>query len=288
VVVVSDVGLTELVQNRPGPLGIDSRYLCHDLAIVYVAALNEFSALRLLVGTDLGGAPSLVSVVVLPILSIGLIGSVVPICTRVADGAILLVIGDPVLLEKDVEETQAVSITRVEPVPPELSHLALSHVLDFLHLRRCQLNLCWVDCAGGTHVALMRLLSWLHVTIVIVIFDRRWICFAASSLSILLGDSSLELVDGSLLEFLAHELLISEPGILLLALLIDKSLPSGWCLRWLILALGISMLRIGCSHIEHDVVEVVNVILILLLIIIIASCLLRWIFQLHIYDLVFL
>ena len=133
----------------------------------------------------------------------------------------------------------------------------------------------------------MRLLSGLHITIIIVIIGRWNILFGRSGLSILLGDSHLELIDGSLLKLLPHGLLFSEPRVPLVALTMAMSPKSGWRLWW-ILTLGVRWLSIGRRHFKHNIIKVV---LDLLLLGVVGATTARgfgWILQLHVDELVVL
>lgn len=64
----------------------------------------------------------------------------------VALDALLLVVGHPAFLEDICEITNPVSVTGIESVAPELSQLAVSHLLGFFDLLRIELNLSWIDC----------------------------------------------------------------------------------------------------------------------------------------------
>lgn len=135
----------------------------------------------------------------------------------------------------------------------------------------------------------MRLFSWLHVTIIVVVIRRRRILLSASSLSILLGNSSLQLVDGSLLELLSHKLLFSEPSILLFTFIIDKLCSSVGCCWRLTFTFSSSWFRIWSCHFKHNIIKVVVLLLFLLLTsVVICTCWFRWILQLHIYHLIVL
>ena len=135
----------------------------------------------------------------------------------------------------------------------------------------------------------MRLLSRLHITIVVIIIDRWRILFGASSLSILLGNSSFELMDSSLLKLLSHNFFFFEPGILLLSFFIYKLRASTWGSWRLTFALLISSFSIWSCHVKHHIIKIIIYIVILLLIVIIATSLrFRWILQLNINHLVIL
>jgi hypothetical protein len=66
----------------------------------------------------------------------------------------------------------------------------------------------------------MGFLGGLHITIVVIVFRRGRLLLGAACLSVLMGNSNLQLVDGSLFEFLPHDFLLTEPVILGLAMLI--------------------------------------------------------------------
>mgnify|MGYP007026641975 FL=1 len=127
----SDICLPKLVQNRSGSFGIDSRYLSHHLAIISMIFI-EFSSLCLLCWTDLRWTTSFIIMVVVPVLAssslVSCSTSWIALCT------VLISICNSVLLQKIVEVAKSISITCIESVPSELSHLALSHKFDFFHL----------------------------------------------------------------------------------------------------------------------------------------------------------
>ena len=57
------------------------------------------------------------------------------------------------------------------------------------------------------------LVGRLHIAIIVVVRGRLCRCLA-TSLSILLGNSALQLIDRTFLKLFAHHFLFSEPGIL--------------------------------------------------------------------------
>lgn len=126
-----DICLPKLVQNRSRSFGINCRYLSHHLAIISMVFI-KFSSLSLFCWTDLRWTTSFIIMVVLPILaSSSLIcwsTSWITCCT------VLISICYSILLQKIVEVAESISITCIESVPSELSHLALSHKFDFFHL----------------------------------------------------------------------------------------------------------------------------------------------------------
>jgi hypothetical protein len=285
-VMYSYICLPKLVQNRSGSFGINSRYLSHHLAIISMIFI-EFSSLSLLCWTDLRWTTSFIIMVVVPVLAssslVSCSTSWIALCT------VLISICNPVLLQKIVEVAKSISITCIESVPSELSHLALSHKFDFFHLSSRKLHLSWVDCSRSSHVTIVRLLSRLHITIIVIIIDRWRVLFGASSLSILLGYSSFELMDSSLLKFLSHYFFLFEPGILLLSFFIHKLRASTWGCRRLTFAFLVSRFSVWSCHVKHHIIKIVIYIVILLLIVIIAtSCRFRWILQLNINHLIIL
>lgn len=177
-----------------------------------MAAIIEFCALRLFRRTYLRGTASLV-VVVIPILSSVCLASLSIVSKAwIAMDTVLLVIRDPVGFQQNVEMSESFSITGVEPISPELPHLALSHELDLLHLSSSKLYLSWVDSArASTQVCVVWLFSWVQVTVVVIIVQRWWVLFGISCLSVLLSNSGFELVDGTFFKFLTHYLLFTEP-----------------------------------------------------------------------------
>jgi hypothetical protein len=125
-----DICLPKLVQNRSGSFGINSRYLSHHLAIICVVFI-EFSSLSLFCRTDLRWTSSFI-MIMLPVFA----SSSLICCSAswITLSTVLISICNPILLQKIVEVAKSISITCVESVPSELSHLALSHKFDFFHL----------------------------------------------------------------------------------------------------------------------------------------------------------
>lgn len=108
---------------------------------------------------------------------------------------------------------------------------------------------------------------WLHVAVIIIIV----VCISllcGSCGSILLSDSTFELIDSSLLEFLPHDFFLSEPGILLNAILIEILLAlikliGSWSLWMSTFPLGICRSsNIWCSHIKHNIIKIILIIIV--------------------------
>lgn len=99
-IMISNVCLPKLVQDRSWSFSVYSRYLSHYLAIVGMAALIELCSLRLLGGTNLWGTSSLISgVIMLPVLSSTRLvwWAIVP--SRIADCTVLLIVSYSILLQ---------------------------------------------------------------------------------------------------------------------------------------------------------------------------------------------
>lgn len=98
---------------------------------------------------------------------------------------------------------------------------------------------------------------WLHVTIVVVVL-RRWLSLAATSLSILLGDPRLKLVNGALFKLFPLDFFVSEPGIFSLTIFVHvvitvRLLSRG--LRMILTAFCVSLIfSVRTCHIEHDII----------------------------------
>ena len=104
-VVATDISLAELIEDRPRSLGVDSRYLSHNLAVVCMRAVIKLGSLRLLMRTNLLRAHSFGSMTI-PVLSTSLGGT--------ASASIaLLVVHDSILLEKLIEVLDSVSIASI-------------------------------------------------------------------------------------------------------------------------------------------------------------------------------
>lgn len=139
---------------------------------------------------------------------------------------------------------------------------------------------------------------WLHITVVIIIL--RWrLSLAASSLSILLSNSRLELVNGDLFELFPCYLLFSEPCILGLTIFVDIDAMGllSWSLRMVFTTFSIPLIfSVWTCHIEHNVIQFIEglaVLSLLLRIVFAISCLVItcshfWFFSLNIDVLVIL
>lgn len=112
-----------------------------------MAALIELRSLRLLGWTNLRRTSSLIGMIMLPILTSTCLISRATAPSRIAHGTILLIVSDSILFQKLVEIAKSVSITCVESISSELSHLSLGHELDLIHLGRSELHLSWVHSA---------------------------------------------------------------------------------------------------------------------------------------------
>lgn len=214
----SDIALAYLVEDGPGTLGVDGRDLCHDLAVVVVGVIVVLARRGLLLRrADLLCTGAFGAVAVVPVLAlVRLVGRATALSCLIALEAVLLVVVNSAPPEHFSKSTDSVSITGIQSVPPELSELAVGHLLGLLDLLRIELDLSRIDSVGATVALGVALLWGLQVTIVVVILGS--LCGRlAASLSVLLSDSALELVDGALFELLAHYFLFAEPCILGLA-----------------------------------------------------------------------
>lgn len=138
----------------------------------------------------------------------------------------------------------------------------------------------------------------LHIAIIIIILRRR-LSLAASSLSILLSNPRLKLVNGAFFKFFPHYLLFSEPCILGLTIFVDVDAMGllSWSLRVIFTAFCISLVfSVWTRHIEHNVIKLIEglaVLSLLLRIVLAISCLVItssdfWFFSLNIDELVIL
>ena len=92
-------------------------------------------------------------------------------------------------------------------------HFGIGYLLGFLYLSRVQLYLSSINSSssGASHnIILNNLITWIHITILIII-DFLLIVLAVASLSVLLSDSAFELGDGTLLQLLSHHFFFTEP-----------------------------------------------------------------------------
>ena len=172
--------------------------------------------------------------------------------------ALLLVVGHPALLEDISECSNSVPVTSVEPVAPELPQLSISHLLRFLDLLGIELNLGGIDSVrAATMHLVVSFVWWLHITIIVVVLGGLRSSLAAC-LPILLSNSTLELIDGAFLQFLAHDLFFPEPCVLRLPRLVHIScvVLRIWRL-WMPLRAfgGVGLLRVWSCHVEHHVVK---------------------------------
>ena len=180
-----------------------------------------------------------------------------------------------------------------------MPHFTVSHLLGFFNLLRIQLDLSWINSTWATmrsiRIVFMR---WLHITIIIIIL-RRWLSLAASGLSILLGNSGFELVNGDLFKLFPCYLLFSEPCILGLTIFVDIDTMGllGWSLRMVFTTFCISLIfSVWTCHIEHNVIQLIEglaVLSLLLRTVFAISCLVItsshfWFFSLNIDELIIL
>lgn len=139
---------------------------------------------------------------------------------------------------------------------------------------------------------------WLHIAIIIIILWRR-LCLAASSLSILLSNSRLKLVNGAFFKFFPHNLLFSEPCVLSLTIFVDVDSMGllSWSLRMVFTTFWISLIfSAGTCHIKHNVIKLIEglaVLSLLLRIVFAISCRVTtstnfWFFSLNIDVLIIL
>lgn len=229
-IMVSNISLTELVQNWSGPFGVNSRYLSHYLSIVSMITIIILLSLRLFNWTNFRGTSSFI-VVVIPIFSsISFVSIIVASQTWIAMNTVLLIVRYSILFKKHIEESQPVSVISKKSISSELPHFSLSHYFDFLHLGWSKLDLSWVDGAGSSKIRVVGLFSWIEVTVIVVVVHLRRILFRISGLSVLLSDSCLELMDSTLFKFLTHDFFFTEPWVSILSILIHVGLAS--CRSW--------------------------------------------------------
>lgn len=251
--------LPVVVQDGPRALGVDCRDLRHHLAIIVVRVVIVLARSGLLLRrTDLLRARSLGAVAVVPVLAlVRFVRRVSALRCLIALVTVLLLIMHSTPPEHVGKSSDTVPVAGVEPVPPELSQFPVSHLLGLFNLLRIELNLRGINCIRATVSLCISFVRWLEVAIVIVILG--WLGRSlASCLSILLGNPALELVDGALLELLAHLLLLAEPGVLGLASLIHVSsvVLRVWGLRVPLRALRrVRLLRVRSCHIEHHIIQ---------------------------------
>ena len=113
-----------------------------------------------------------------------------------------------------------VAITRVQAVSAELAQLSVSHLFDLFDLLRVQLHLRGVHRVRA-NMDIVLVVRRLHIRVVVVVLDWLGCHVLVASLPVLLSNSALQLIDGTFLKLLAHELLLTEPSILGLTVLGD-------------------------------------------------------------------
>ena len=93
----SDVALADLVQDGPGPLGVDGRDLSHDLSVVVVRIIVVLACRLLLFSrTNLLSAGALGTVSMVPVLAlVRLVGRATALSCLIALVAVLLVVMNP-------------------------------------------------------------------------------------------------------------------------------------------------------------------------------------------------
>lgn len=217
----SNIRLIKLIQDRAATFIIDVAYLSHDLDIskkpINQPERSGSTYLLILVRADLGSRRALRAVaVVVPVLGcIRLVGRTVSI---VEVGRILLIVGHASLFQCLSQVVDPVAITRVQAVSAELAQLTVRHLFGLLDLLRVQLNLCGVHSVRA-NMDVVLVVRRLHIRVVVVVLDWLGCNVLVASLPILLSYSTLELVDGTFLKLLAHEILLAEPRILGLTVL---------------------------------------------------------------------
>ena len=121
----------------------------------------------------------------------------------------LLVIMDPNLFKLCLKQVDSISITCVKPIFSELFHFSVSHLFCFFNLLRIELNLSWVDGSSGSsiNISIRFEIIWIHITIVIWIslLLLSLLRFTSSCSSILLSNSTFQLVHSNFFKFLSHQ-----------------------------------------------------------------------------------
>ena len=119
--------------------------------------------------------------------------------------AVLKAISNSALLEHINQILNPFPITGIQSIPSELPQLAISHLFCLLNLLWAQLHLSWIDSIRSTTMSLLNFTIWrLHVTILIILLGRLGCLSLTSSLSVLLCDPALQLIDSVLFQFLPH------------------------------------------------------------------------------------
>lgn len=113
-------------------------------------------------------------------------------------------------------------------------------------------------------------ITWLHVTIVIVIVVWFTLVLRRACSSILLGNPTFQLIYCAFFKFLSHDFFLSEPCIFLISIFIKvlftlHLLICTRCLRMTSFTLLISrIVDIWGSHIEHYIIKVIIVIVVVI------------------------
>jgi hypothetical protein len=92
-----------------------------------------------------------------------------------------------------LKERESFTITLVEPVSPELLHLAVGDLLSFFHLSGVQLHLSRINCAPSCrdYNVIIFVFIWIAITILIIVDLLLNMVLIISSSSVLLSNPAL-------------------------------------------------------------------------------------------------
>lgn len=187
-IITTNIGLIELIQDRPRSLIIDIWNLGHNLACSLSLISRSCSGWSnwscSLSWRNLSGGILLVLIILLVEILIWRIHSKIGENRRM-----LLVIVHPRFLKEILQISHSISIRCIKSISPESPELTLCHGLRLFHLLRIQRDLVCVDSSrSAMHTKILRFVWRLSIRIIVVSNGfGNW--FGITSLLILLGDS---------------------------------------------------------------------------------------------------
>ena len=131
-----------------------------------------------------------------------------------------------------LQKINSISITGIQPVSSELLHLSVSHLFSLFNLLWSQLNLTWIhSCVcSSIYISIWFEIVWIHVTIIIRIslwwLPLNW--FSSTSSSVLLCNSTFELIHRNLFKLFPHDFFFSEPSVFCLTIFSPICIAISW------------------------------------------------------------
>jgi len=132
----SVVCLPKLIENWSGSFCINCWYLSHNLSVVCMRTVSEFSTSSLFSWTNFLRRSALGSVSMIPVLALARFIWWWVTTSWVALIAILLVVSNSVSSEHISMELQSISVTCVKSISSKLFHFTVSHLFGFFNLSR--------------------------------------------------------------------------------------------------------------------------------------------------------